>query len=248
MTQEEAVVEALRRNGDYLTLGRLYQETTRIPECRWGTRTPFASIRRIVQQSPRIFKNRPGLWGLAERKDHILAQLAIPEGSDRGKIEEFNHAYYQGLLLEIGNFEGFDTYVPRQDTNRKYLSSTLGEVARLKQLHEFTYESVIRRAQTVDVSWFNARRFPSAFFEVEHSTDIYNSLLKFVEFQDFRARMVIVAPESRKRDFESKVGATAFSAIKPMVGFIDYDHVSQWHAAAAQRHVLLEQVGNLTMP
>ena len=56
------MVEALHANGGYLTLGRLYQETMRIPGCRWGTKTPFASIRRIVQQSPRKFRNRPGLF------------------------------------------------------------------------------------------------------------------------------------------------------------------------------------------
>ena len=34
---------------------------------------------------------------------------------------------------------------------------------------------------------------PHSLFEIEHSTDIQNSLLKFNDLQDFYSRMVIVA-------------------------------------------------------
>lgn len=37
---------------------------------------------------------------------------------------------------------------------------------------------------------------PHSFFEIEHSTDIQNSLLKFNDLQDFYVRMVIVADVS----------------------------------------------------
>src|SRR5437868_15530600 len=122
MKQHEAVVEAMLRNGGFATLGYLYQTTLKIPDCRWGTKTPFASIRRIVQQhSDLFFKIRPGLWALTAQREEVLERLALVEQSTRMKDEEFNHSYYQGLIVEIGNLKDFKTFVPSQDKNKTFL-------------------------------------------------------------------------------------------------------------------------------
>ena len=127
-------------------------------------------------------KIKPGLWALASRKDEILKKLV---GTTKEQKEEFNHSYYQGLLVQIGNYKQFETFVPYQDKNKLFLSEKkLSDISTLKRFHEFTYEDILGRAKTVDVTWFNERRFPSSFFEIEESTDIYNSLLKFLETQE----------------------------------------------------------------
>ena len=64
MKQYEAVIQTLERLGGQSTLGLLYQEVMKEKNCEWKTKTPFASIRRIVQIRPEIFKVRPGLWAL----------------------------------------------------------------------------------------------------------------------------------------------------------------------------------------
>jgi hypothetical protein len=123
--------------------------------------------------------------------------------------------------------------VPRQDANRKYLQRRLGEVASLQEFPAFTYPKLLQRGKTIDVTWFNARDFPYAYFEVEHSTDIQNSLLKFVEFQDFCVRFFVVADEKRKREFEDKVHRTAFSDIVQRVEFLDYERLTGWYSREA---------------
>ena len=55
MKQHEAVIEVMRANGGYATLGLLYKEALRIPGVEWKTKTPFASMRRIVQKSDLFF-------------------------------------------------------------------------------------------------------------------------------------------------------------------------------------------------
>ena len=62
MKQHEAVIQAIKENGGYATLGQLYQSVLKIPDCKWKTKTPFASIRRIVQTHDAFIKVRPGLW------------------------------------------------------------------------------------------------------------------------------------------------------------------------------------------
>jgi hypothetical protein len=231
MKQHEAVVEAMRRNGGFATLGHLYQAALKIPDCHWGTKTPFASIRRIVQVHPKLFfKIKPGLWALTAQRDEILERFAIAGPVSSKKVEQFNHSYYQGLLVEIGNLKNYETFVPHQDKNKLFLSRKLTEISTLRDFHNFTYDSLLKRAKTVDVSWFNQRKLPKAFFEVEHSTDIQNSLLKFLDFEDFRINFFIVADIARKREFESKISSRTFSPIRDTVKFLDYDMLADTHS------------------
>ena len=76
-----------------------------------------------------------------------------------------------------------------------------------------------KRSATIDTIWFNGRNMPHSFFEIEHSTDIQNSLLKFNDLQDFYVRMAIVADIKRKPEFEAKMQFHAFER----VAFLSYD-------------------------
>jgi hypothetical protein len=228
--QHEAVIQAMRENGGYATLGQLYRTATRIPGSHWGTKTPFASIRRIVQQHEEFFKIRPGLWALASEREAVLSKLALDAKADPRHPEEFNHSYYQGLLVQIGNLKNYETFVPHQDKNKTFLKRRLSEVATLKEFYGFTYESLLRRAKTVDVTWFNERQFPNSFFEVERSTDIYNSLLKFLEFQDFVIEFHIVADTIKRKEFQRKISFSTFKPISKRVKFLSYNKLAEWHA------------------
>ena len=66
-TQAQQVVDTLRKIGGYATLGDLYHL---VDTKLWATKTPNESIRRIVQQSDKIFKIQPGLWALEECRDN----------------------------------------------------------------------------------------------------------------------------------------------------------------------------------
>jgi hypothetical protein len=126
------------------------------------------------------------------------------------------------------------------DCRATSILNSLGEVSTISKLYEFTYGEVLRKAQTIDVTWFNSRKYPNSFFEIEHSTNIYNSLLKFVEFQDFRISFYIVADNLRRTEFETKISLNAFVPIKPFVKFLDYDAVSELHTKISAS-VLAEQ-------
>ena len=151
MKQHEAVEHVLRENGGYATLGHLYQAALKVSDCNWGTKTPFASIRKIVQINPKFFKIKPGLWGLSEARGSILKQLSIDKEASPKEREEFGHSYYQGLVVEIGNLKNYETFVPSQDRNRPFLSSKLSDIATLNHFYNFTYENLVHRARTIDI-------------------------------------------------------------------------------------------------
>lgn len=234
-TQADAVVEVMEQNGGFATLGYLYQHTLNVPEVEWKTKTPFASMRRIVQMDGRIFKIKPGLWALESHKEELPFPLEdAPEKLDKNEQNTFNHSYFQGLLVEIGNFKRLSTYVPPQDKNQLFLQRPLDEVTTVKKILPFAYDELLRRARTVDVVWFNERQMPHSFIEVEHSTDINNSLGKFVDLQDFHADFTIVAPEARKREFDAKLDSTKHNTMKKRVNFWGYEKVSKIHSNLAE--------------
>ncbi|MBW7844639.1 MAG: hypothetical protein H3C45_03135 [Bacteroidia bacterium] len=231
MKQHEQVIDVMRKNGGYATLGFLNHN---VDVSKWATKTPFASIRRIVQDSKYFFKIKPGLWALIENKPEVLKKFNIEKSVE--KNVDFNHSYYQGLLLEIGNLKGLQTYIPPQDKNKLFLNSPLGSISTLNTILDFSYNEIVNRAKTIDVIWFNNRRMPNSFFEVEHSTDIQNSLLKFNDLQDFYSSFYIVSAIERKREFETKINYGAFAEIKHRVRFIDYEFISNLHTKSFELH------------
>ena len=238
MKQHEQVIEVMRNNGGYATLGFLNQH---VDVTNWKSKTPFASMRRIVQNDRYFFKIKPGLWALKEFEKQVLSVFKIENRRDIDKDNVFNHSYYQGLLVEIGNLKGYTTYIPSQDKNKIFLGQTLGSLSKIESIFEFTYQSIVKRAKTIDVIWFNDRKLPYSFFEVEHSTDIQNSLLKFNELQDFYSKFYIVSYSNRKKEFDSKINYVAFRDIKERTNFKDYEFISNLHTKSFE----LDSMGNL---
>ena len=228
-TQWMQVVTALRQLGGIATLSQL-NRCLLAPDgvaTQWATKTPEATIRRIVRNTPEhIHVLKPGLYCLLEQAATYADNYSLPqEGEVAPHVAERNHWYYQGLLLEIGNARDYKTYVPPQDRNRAYGNQKLGEVSEITRLPSFGYQHFIRRARTVDVIWFNRRDMPAELFEVEFSTDMLNSLAKFNELRDFYTHFSIVAPPHRKNHFEDRIGMDTFHEIRRRVTFISTDQI-----------------------
>lgn len=225
-------------------MGELNTEVFKIKECEWKTKTPFASIRRIVQQTKGIYKIKPGLYALEKYRKQLEDRGILVEtekNKDSSEYVTFNHAYYQGILLMIGQFYKMDTFVPLQDKNKKfYNGKSLHELSTLSTLPEYSYPKIVKRSSTIDTIWFNDRKMPHSFFEVEHSTDIQNSLLKFNDLQDFYARMIIVADQKRKQEFENKMQLHAFDELRKdgRVSFYSYENLIKLYEIELEKQAL----------
>lgn len=223
MKQKEYVIDAMKKNGGYATFQQL---NCLVDFSKWGTKTPSASIRRIVQTNDEFFKIQPGLWALKEFENEVWEKFKINKSSEHS-IDNFTHSYFQGIIVEIGNMRKHNTYVPPQDKNKFFLEKRLAEMTSIDTIYDFTYPNILRKARTVDAIWFNERKMPCAFYEVEHSTDIKNSLNKFYELQDFRARFFIVAAKERKKQFDDIIQSSIYNDIKELVEFVNYDSLIQ---------------------
>lgn len=105
MTQSQAVIETIDKLGGIATLNQINCHVFEVEDCVWKTKTPFASVRRIVQQTKGIYKIKPGLYALESYRKQ-LEQDGITVQTDKNKnsdeVKTFNHSYYQGLLLSTG--------------------------------------------------------------------------------------------------------------------------------------------------
>lgn len=227
MKQYESVIKVIEEKGGFTTLAQLYQT---VDVNNWKTKTPFASIRRIVQDERFFFKIKPGLWALNSYKEKLSKLIPIDQSRSIEEKEIFSHSYYQGLLVEIGNLKGFQTFIPNQDKNKIFLNNTLADYATLKAIYNFTYEEIVDRAKTIDVIWFNDRKFPQSFFEIEHSTDFHNSFLKMLDLKYFYANFNIVADVKRFKEFEKKISYSTFDKLRNRIKFISYEKLSEYHS------------------
>ena len=138
-------------------------------------------------------------------------------------------------MVTIGNLRELKTYVPGQDKNKPFDGKTLKELCTLETLPKFSHEQLVKRSAFVDVIWFNQRLMPNSFFEIEHTTDIQNSLLKFYDLQDFYARMFIIADKNRRLEFEQKINLGALTEIKKRVEFVDYESLGKQYENELER-------------
>lgn len=222
----------MRANGGYATLGHLYKAALQIAGVKWETKTPFKSINRIVQDPRYFFRIRPGLWALLEAKGKLPADLT------KKPKPESDHTYYQGLLVELGNLRKQRTFVPKQDRGKAFLGKPLGSLITVEEIYPFTYREIVERAARVDVIWFDQRKFPSEFIEVENTTDMQGAFLKFVIFDAFNARFRVVAPAPRKREFESKLAHPSFLSVARRTIFTSYDLLADMHSKANETTAL----------
>lgn len=173
MTQAQAVIETIDKLGGIATLNQINQHLFEIEDCVWKTKTPFASVRRIVQQTAGIYKIKPGLYALETHRkqleqDGIMVQTEKNKESE--EVKTFNHSYYQGLLPEIGRMRHLYTFVPNQDKNKLFIKTPLGEIRTLQAIPPYSYSDLVERSSTIDVIWFNDHKMPHSFYEIEHTT------------------------------------------------------------------------------
>jgi len=84
MKQKQQVIDTMIKLGGYATLGKL---NSHIDFSEWKTKTPEASVRRIVQESDLFFKIKPGLWALSDCSDAVYKKFNLTTKIDDNNNE-----------------------------------------------------------------------------------------------------------------------------------------------------------------
>lgn len=179
----------------------------------------------------------PGWIGEVEEEKVTEVVSVKSEIIDPSKL---THNDVQGILLELGNLLGYKIYV--SDPSKPYKSKSLKDCASLSEIPLFTYSEILETIRYVDVIWFSSdeRCYPEYCFEVEHTTNVTNGLLRMYQLKDLGAKFFIIAHSDAKTKFDSKLKITPFCEIKDRYIFRSYDELVNFFDLARSYYSLKE--------
>lgn len=229
-TFSDAIEKVMLENGYYASLALIYKEFEKYRP--FSGLTPLKTIQERVQRDKRRF-TRIGL-GVYALTEYLEKLPRLIEPKTQSEKNNYKHAKIQGMIIEIGNMKGFNTYTP--DRSKIFMNKELGNIITFKDCPDFTYEKIVRTIKFCDVIWFNTRGFPERLFEIEDSTDFRSSLVKFTELQDFKTSFNLVALLQKKTKYEREIRKSAFNNITDRCRFIDYKDIEEYYDACFNYH------------
>lgn len=235
ITFSDAIEKVMIANGYYASLQLIYKEFEKYRF--FSGLTPLKTIQERVQRDKRFTRIGLGVYALVEYIDR-LPRLMEPKSLSEKR--NYTHTKIEGMIIEIGNMKGFDTYTP--DRCKIFMNKELGNIVTFKECPDFTYEKIVESIKFCDVIWFNLRGFPEKLFEIEESTDFRGSLVKFTELQDFRISFNLVASSQRKIKYEREITKSAFKNIVDRCRFVDYTDIEKFYEASLNYHKISHEL------
>jgi len=167
-----------------------------------------------------------GVKRINEADYYTIVEFKPPKGSVsiEPRKKEYTHSLIQGMLIELGNLLGYDTY--SADQSPEYRDTTIGELATLDSLPEFTSKRILSTVRQIDVIWLEDE-FPVCCFEVEHSTDVTKGLLRMHQLARFQVQFFIVGSENLRRKFETETSKSPFYQHRDRYFFRSYEEVER---------------------
>lgn len=161
----------------------------------------------------------------------IKTQPPIKDGKRDKKcpkidISKLTHWDAIGMLVELGNLLGFDTYVA--DPNKKYNGKPLKELVTLEEPPE-EFKG-IKDVGRVDVIWFNKFTPPAYFFEVEDGGNMRDALQRLFQASHFNAKFFVVAPSENRPKFERWVKTAPYKYMQ--YHFKSYEELAEFFEEA----------------
>jgi len=228
LTYSEAIEKVLLANNYVAPLRKIYKEIIKYRPLTG--QTPFKTIQERVQRDPRFSRIGLGIYALTEYLDKLPTS---PKPQSKEQEEEQTHYSIQGMLLEIGNMEGFDTYSPNK--NAIFDNKPLLQIMTLSEFPNFTYSNIAQSVRFIDVLWFNDRGFPKFTFEVEITPQFRNSLLKFSELSDFDAKFYVIAEAGNQGKYHREISRSVFREIRERCLFKTCDQVRDMYLKSIEK-------------
>jgi hypothetical protein len=214
-------------NGGTATWGIIYDNIKKYYPCVTNSREWKAGIRGVLYREireGRLFKKIGlGIFALSDYKEQLE------------KIPETNvarmHSFIQGVCLELGNFEDFDTFTA--DPSALFKDNIyLGNLSTLKELPQFTYEKIVNICKRIDVVWLNKAgyQYPKRAFEVVHSIGtLGDALNRTFQLSEFNLKFYIVGRKEHKQKFDETIVRQPYVLIRDRYEYKNYEEIVEFY-------------------
>lgn len=236
VTKVEAIKRVIQDFNGVANWEQIYNNIEKYYPAAKVSREWKAGIRGVLYREIRNKKNFKkvslGLYALEDYQEENI----LEEKKDKVKI----HNFIQGVLVETGNRERFETYTP--DKSRKYKENIhLFQIQTLTEVPPFTYPELINDIKWVDVLWFSKEqfKFPIKIFEVVDSIGtLSKSLSRCLQLKNFAIEFFVVAPKEYEEHYQKEISKKLYNEYKCRFRFIDYELVKKWYRLAIEKEEL----------
>jgi len=233
MTKVDAIKRVMQDNGGTATWDIIYDNIEKYYPSAKTSREWKAGIRGVLYRelkSKRNFKKIGlGIFALADYEEK-------PE-----KIREKDvvrmHSFIQGICLELGNFENFDTFTA--DPSALFKDNIyLNNLTTLKQLPNFTYDEIVTTSRRIDVLWFNKKgfKFPKRAFEVVHSIGtLGDALNRIFQLYEFNLDFYIIGRKEHRGKFEDAIKREPYNRLEGRYKYRNYGEMIEYYELEVQK-------------
>ena len=231
MTKVQAIAKVMADNGGVANLEMVYSNIHRYYPGIEKTSDWQAGIRGVLYReirNNRMFKKIGlSIYALADYKEEVK-----PDRKDSVKM----HSYIEGICVELGNYNGYDTF--SADPSALYRDKLqIRNFVTLSNIPQFSYDEILREAQRIDVVWFNRKglAFPQKVFEVVDSIGTLNGAFnRSLQLRNFRTQFYIVSPEKHREKFNQTIGLETYQENRERFTFITYDEIVELYENTAR--------------
>lgn len=220
MTKVEAIEKVMEDNGGTATLAQIYDNITKYYPTAKDSKAWEAGLRGVLYREIRSNRNFKKLGlSIYALKDYKEEQK--PNENDNIRM----HSYIEGICLELGLLNKFDTY--SADPSAPYKDNTkLNDFMTMKSIPHFSYDEIVQEVKRIDVVWFNRKglQFPNRVFEVVDSIGTLDGAFnRSLQLNKFRTEFYIVAPEKHHAKFDHTIHLERYSPFMDSFKFVSYD-------------------------
>ncbi len=232
MTKVDAIERVMLDNGGTATWSIIYDNIEKYYPAAKVSKKWQEGLRgvlyRELKNGSRFKKIGVGIYATEEYK--------VEDKPKRGDKERM-HSLIEGICIELGNFQEFNTYTA--DPSAAYRDNLfLKDIASLQTMPDFSYNAILHEVKRIDVIWFNKNglAFPKKVFEVVDSVNtLTGAFNRSLQLQNFMTDFYIVAPEKHHDKYLQTIELEIYQSQKDRFRFINYDDIMEWHDSTLRK-------------
>ena len=228
MIKAEAIRKVMEDNGGTATWDIIYNNIEKYYSAAREMKEWQAGIRGVLYREIKNNRNFKkigfGIFALQEYREEKIEKI-----TEKKPLRM--HSYIEGICLELGNFEQFNTYTPDPTAIFKD-NILLSDLRTLISLPPFTYEEIINTVKRIDVLWLNKGgfQFPKRAFEVVDSIGTLGEALhRTYQLVEFNLDFHIIGNQKNKEKFNSKISKEPYMRAKQRYKYQSYEEIIEYY-------------------
>jgi len=228
MTKVDALKTLIKDNGGAASWQYIYDNIERYYPAAKASSEWEAGLRGVLYREIKNNRNFKrvgfGVYALHEYQEEKAVE-SIQKDAVR------MHSYIEGLLVELGNYEKFDTHCA-DPTATFQANISINQLATIREFPEFTYPEISRVAKRIDVIWFTKQgyKFPKKVIEVVDSIGtLGESLNRMYQLKEFRTDFLVVSPVKFLDKINDTLGREPYSIHKDQFSVKPYDDIINYY-------------------